>query len=446
MADIDEQLDALYPDHVAILCGRFDAALEATGFDAVAIGAGIEINRFLDDQAYPFQANPHVLQWLPLNWHPESCLLYAAGRKPLLVIFRPNDFWRKPPALPGTPWDRHFDIVTITRPEELAEHLSKLPHRTALIGDPAQWRFEPRPGSCNPPALLDHLHYDRPNKTAYEIECIRSATALTVPAHIAAEKAFRDGSSEYETLIAFLAAGGQTERELPYPPIIAANDHGAILHYQHFDRERPDSLSLLIDAACAARGYASDVTRTHAFDSDSDFAAMITDLDAGQQAICREVRPGRPFAELHEIAHQTIAGLLNDWELVAMDPEEMVRSGTTAAFFPHGLGHYLGVQVHEVGGSLAGVDGTELPRPENHPNLRLVRSLEAGQVLTIEPGIYFIESLLTRLHNSPVKGAVNWRRIDQLRNYGGIRIEDNLVVTTTGAENLTRQAFAAAAG
>jgi Xaa-Pro dipeptidase len=148
-----------------------------------------------------------------------------------------------------------------------------------------------------------------------------------------------------------------------------------------------------------------------------------------------------PFPALHEAAHRSVARLLRDWGLVKRDPDELVEKGVTALFFPHGLGHFLGLQVHEPGGALADPSGREIDRPADYPQLRLVRTLEAGQVLTIEPGIYFIDFLLARLGESDVSGAVDWDRIDRLKPFGGIRIEDNLVVTDQGADNLTRQAF-----
>jgi Xaa-Pro dipeptidase len=442
MDEMDETLTDLYPAHLLTVRRRFDAALERSGYDAIVIGAGIEIFRFLDDQAYPFGPNPHFLQWAPLTMHPESCLIYAPGRKPLLVVCQPDDFWHKPPPLPEPPWRDHFELKIITTADQLPQHLAHLPARTALIGDPAQWRHGPDDEWLNPPALLDDLHYHRPYKTDYEIECIRVATSLAVPAHRAAEMAFRQGGSEHEIWIAFLDACRQTANELPYPAIIATNDNGALLHYQHYKRKRTEPHSLLIDAGCSRNGYAADITRTHAFD-DPEFAGMVADLDRVQQKLVAEIRPGLRFADLHQNAHRSVADLISDWQLVRRNADELVQTGVSALFFPHGLGHFLGLQIHDMGGTLADPSGTPIDSPDRYPNLRLLRTLEAGQVLTIEPGFYFIDSLLERLRRSPVAGEVDWKRIDHLKKFGGIRIEDNIVVTATGAENLTRQAFSA---
>jgi len=117
----------------------------------------------------------------------------------------------------------------------------------------------------------------------------------------------------------------------------------------------------------------------------------------------------------------------------------MVARRVTDAFLPHGLGHLLGLQVHDVGGGLKSRGGGELARPKRFPRLRLTRPLEAGMVVTIEPGLYFIDSLLARLRRRRVGRRVNWRKLADLRAYGGIRIEDNVLVTATGHRNLTRE-------
>ncbi|TDJ45730.1 MAG: Xaa-Pro dipeptidase [Gammaproteobacteria bacterium] len=450
---VDKHLAELYPAHLDTVRRRFDEALAACELDAVVIGAGVEIYFFCDDQTYPYKPNPHLLQWLPLTRHPESCLVYTPGERAKLIIYQPDDFWHAPPELPGAPWAEHFDIEVSETTDGMRDAIGKALGRTAFLGDPAQWARTPgnpptKPpwklppeSQVNPPALLNHLHYYRPYKTPYEIECIRLATQLSVPAHRAAEAAFRAGGSEYDIWHAFLGSCRQTPTQLPYPAIVARNRNGAVLHYQHYGHSADTPHSLLIDAACAVNGYASDITRSYSH-SDPEFADLIERVNEAQQAMAAEVRPGQPFAELHDFAHQSIAHVLSDAGLVNGNPENYVERGITAAFFPHGLGHFLGIQVHEVGGSFADRTGTEIERPARYPNLRLVRTLETGQVLTIEPGLYFIDSLLTKLKDGPHGKDVNWNTVDHLHKFGGIRIEDNVVVTESGMENLTRAAFA----
>jgi Xaa-Pro dipeptidase len=115
----------------------------------------------------------------------------------------------------------------------------------------------------------------------------------------------------------------------------------------------------------------------------------------------------------------------------------------TSAFYPHGLGHLLGVQVHDVGGHMADDTGKVIDPPSGHPFLRLTRALEQDQVLTIEPGLYVIDMLQENLVGSAGYNMINRDKLDWLRPYGGIRIEDNVRVLEGGSENFTRDAFAA---
>jgi len=234
--------------------------------------------------------------------------------------------------------------------------------------------------------------------------------------------------------------------ELPYHNIIGLNEHAAVLHYQHRDRRPPEEIrSFLIDAGASAAGYAADITRTYAA-TEGDFAALIDDMHRLQQAIVAEVRAGVDFRELHLETHRRLGGVLLAHDIAsAGSAEALVEAGVTRAFMPHGLGHLLGLQVHDVGGFMADDEGGTIPAPEHHPHLRLTRTLATDQVLTIEPGLYFIDLLLESLRSSPAGRLVNWLRVEQLQPCGGIRIEDNVRVLADGTENLTRDAFAALA-
>ena len=119
-----------------------------------------------------------------------------------------------------------------------------------------------------------------------------------------------------------------------------------------------------------------------------------------------------------------------------------MASAVTSVFLPHGIGHLLGLEVHDVAGFMRSPQGGDIPRPEGHPYLRLTRVLEEGFVVTLEPGLYFIPQLLDAAR-ADVRRArcINWPRVEALSKFGGIRIEDDLAVTRDGCENLTRNAF-----
>jgi Xaa-Pro dipeptidase len=114
-------------------------------------------------------------------------------------------------------------------------------------------------------------------------------------------------------------------------------------------------------------------------------------------------------------------------------------------FFPHGVGHLLGLQVHDVAGFSVTAEGKQKARPTGHPYLRLTRTLEPGFVVTIEPGLYFIDALLSQARTNAHGAQINWKQVEHFKPYGGIRIEDNVACTTGDPENLTRPAFSAAA-
>ena len=150
--------------------------------------------------------------------------------------------------------------------------------------------------------------------------------------------------------------------------------------------------------------------------------------------LVKSISPGVSFVTLHEQMHHHLADILVAHDLFQGTAEQAVAEGVTRAFCPHGLGHSLGLQVHDVAG-LRHSDGSPAPAPDEHPALRLTRTLAPGMVVTIEPGLYFIEMLLAPLRQTSL--PINWRLVDQLSPCGGIRIEDNVAVTESGFDNLT---------
>lgn len=430
-----------YVRHLRELMRRADAALQAGGLQHLLIASGVEKFQFLDDRPYGFAANPHFTHWLPLTQHPNCWLSYTPGKRPVLVYHQPEDFWHMPPTDPEGEWVAHFDVRVIRSPAEAAQHLPAAAH-AAILGeaDAAIAGHEPN----NPAAVIDYLHWFRSYKTDYEIERLRLASQRAVRGHIAAEAAFREGASEAAIHRAYLAAAAHSDAELPYSSIVALNQHGAVLHYQFQDQSPPhQSRALLIDAGASVDGYAADITRTYA-NGDATFESLIAGVDQVQRDLVAQVCAGQSYADLHIDAHLALAGLLRELGLVDMAPEVMLESGVTSVFFPHGLGHPLGLQVHDVAGFQRGPEGGRIERPQGHPYLRMTRSLEAGMVVTIEPGIYFIDRLLGQLRGGPHANRIDWKLVEHLRAFGGVRIEDDVLCTAHDPENLTRDAFASA--
>jgi Xaa-Pro dipeptidase len=436
-------LDALFASHLEKVALRTARALEACGYSALLVHSGSLLPVFQDDRTYPFEVHAPFKVWAPLLDAPDSFVYFEPGRRPLLAFHQPDDYWYKPPALPRGYWTRHFDIHPCRDRDEVRRVLPPNLRPAAFLGDSlaeiAAWGV----GDINPPHLIRHLDFSRAAKSPYELECLRQASRLGARGHLAAAHAFQTGASEFAIELAFLAACGLREQDLPYNPIIALNEGGAVLHYQVLESSRPaERHSLLIDAGAEFAGYASDITRTHSH-GDRDFAALIDRMDRMQQSLCSGIKPGIDWREVHLQAHRLVAGVLRESDLITCSAEEAVATAVTSVFLPHGIGHLLGLEVHDVGGFMRSPDGGDIARPEGHPYLRLTRRLEEGFVVTMEPGLYFIPQLLEAARADKRSSGINWSRVDSLRKFGGIRIEDDLAVTATGHENLTRDAFRA---
>jgi Xaa-Pro dipeptidase len=423
-------LAALYTAHLDEMQRRTARALETSGFDALLLHSGEPPLIFLDDHHLPYRAHAPFKLWAPLLDAPDSFILVVPGQRPRLVFHEPTDFWYRPAAIPDSYWPAAFDIATVHSRAGARKALPADLGRVAYIGQPFPELLSWGVAAINPEHLLTRLDFARARKTAYEIECLREANRIGARGHLAAERAFRSGGSEYEIHQAFAAACGQREQELPYNAIVGLNESAAVLHYQVLQR-RPPAVprSLLLDAGASFAGYGSDITRTWSF-ADAGFAGLVTGLDRVQRGLCDLA------------AVRGIAALLHESGVLRCGVDEAVDNGAARLFFPHGIGHLLGIQVHDVGGCLADDTGRTIPRPPADPALRLTRRLEEGFVVTMEPGLYFIDALLGPARSGALAGAIDWAAVDAWRPFGGVRIEDDLAVTAGGCENLTRDAFA----
>jgi Xaa-Pro dipeptidase len=429
-----------YSAHVAGVQHHWEQALSEEGYDAALIHAGSHIVSFLDDYEYPFRCNPHLLWWAPLTSHHDSALLIRPGQKAKLFYYQPDDYWHLPPADPASWWANEFEIVPVRDTDGWKQGIGP---NTAYIGDAPALSESVDSARINPQRLLNRIHLARTRKSPYEIACISEAARLGAIAHVEAEQAFREGLSEYEIHQRYCMAIQMIDAELPYGNIVALNEHPAVLHYQSHEKIAPaEARSFLIDAGATVHAYASDITRTYASGA-GEFADLISAMDTMQQQLCNAVVADLDYRELHLSTHLQIAGILKDFGIINGSAESAVASGLSSVFYPHGLGHFLGLQTHDVAGLIADADGTPIPRPEGHPFLRLTRKLEPGNVLTIEPGLYFIEPLLRRWRETGDVSAINWDKVDALAPFGGVRIEDNVLVTAGAPRNLTREAFKA---
>ena len=287
------------------------------------------------------------------------------------------------------------------------------------------------------PALRDALDELRVVKDAGEVALLRKASAATDAGHRAAMRLARPGLFEYELQAEmereFRLAGCP---ELGYGSIVAAGRNGAVLHYHaNSDKLRAGDL-MLIDAAAEHHGYTADVTRT--FPVSGRFTRKQRDVYevvlAAQERCIDAARAGRTSMDLQLLSEETLAEGLRGLGLLKGNVRELVDTQAVRVFYPHGIGHTLGLDVHDVKGGKKRL----LPKPRTG-KLRFRARLEPGFVITIEPGVYFIPALL---HDPEVRkkhrGRVDFAKAETYLALGGVRIEDDVVIRRDGPPlNLT---------
>ena len=438
--DRQSQIAQSYDAHFNHLREVYDRALDNHQFEQLIVYSGAIKNRFQDDIQYPFFVNLQFKAIVPLCDAPESWVIWKPSEKPLLLLFQPDDFWHGTPELPSAFWSSYYEIIPLREKEDAQQYFGNTKH-CAFLGESNEsinsWGLD----QCNPETLIAELNWYRSYKTQYEQCCVAEANHITVNGHAAAREVFYAGASELEIALAFQQACQQPEEQLAFASIIGINQHAGILHYSGRDTNRiaaDKRHSLLIDAGATYNGYAADTCRTYAY-NDGLFTDMVAALDSVQQGICNQLKVGSSYKDSADRAMRQLAVLLKDFGIVNLEPDSAVELDLIKYFMPHNFSHFLGLQVHDVGGNQADISGILID--SNEPKHKMRRPIEANHILTVEPGIYFIDLLLKSLAQSEHRNVIGWDRIEQLKPYGGMRIEDNILITTDGPVNFTRQAF-----
>jgi Xaa-Pro dipeptidase len=434
---------SLYSSHVEERKTTTARALEEAGFDRLLLHAGRPFTYFADDNDAPFHPTPHFAHWAPVEG-PGHLLEFTPGKRPRLLRVTPRDFWYEPPAPAPAFVREEMDVVDVVSPE-LAWDEVRGNGRTAYVGgapDEALSRGLAA-AAVNPPALVARLDWERSYKTEYEAGTMAAATARAARGHAAARRAFDDGASEIEIHHEYVSAVGDVDERLPYTSIVGLDEHAATLHYHgKLGKDGRKGEVLLIDAGASERAYGCDITRTYAKKGAHPvFHALLDGMEALQKELARAARPGVSYVDLHLDAHRKIGALLSKTGVVKTSGDDAVQRGLTLPFFPHGLGHHLGIQVHDVAGRQVDRTGTIAPPPAAHPALRTTRVIEERHLFTIEPGLYFIPMLLDP-YRAEAKDAIDWKLVDALLPCGGIRIEDDVYVEKSATRNFTREALA----
>ncbi|KAK7908853.1 xaa-Pro dipeptidase [Apiospora marii] len=274
-------------------------------------------------------------------------------------------------------------------------------------------------------------------KDEYEIALIRKANMISEAAHQKVMQAVRTATNEYELEGLFLGECYKKGAKFQaYPSIVASGRSAATLHYVHNNKEMPGGKDLLLlDAGCEWKLYASDITRT--FPISGKFtkeSRAIYDIVLKMQLDCiAMLKEGVAWDDVHLLAHKIAIDGLLELGVLKGDKDAILQARTSAAFLPHGLGHYLGMDTHDTGGHPNYSDPDPLFR-----FLRVRRNLPAGSVITVEPGIYFCDFIIRPYLKDPKHAQyIDEKVLDKYWDVGGVRIEDNLLITKDGCENLT---------
>lgn len=289
--------------------------------------------------------------------------------------------------------------------------------------------------------LMEEVSKQRSVKSDVEIEEIEDALSVTDRMHRACMAAARPGLREIELSGLVQSIALSCNRQQAFNPIVTV--HGEVLHNDSSETILEDGQLLLNDSGAESpMWYASDITRT--FPVNGRFTTIQKDI---YQIVLRVqleavalAKPGITYRDVHMASCRIMVEELRDLGLMKGDPSEAVEAGAHALFFPHGIGHMMGLDVHDMEdlGDIVGYGKKEQRSGQfGLKYLRLSRPLESGFVLTVEPGIYFIPALIERWQNERLHEAfIDYGRVRDFTSFGGIRIEDNILVTASGAKLL----------
>jgi Xaa-Pro dipeptidase len=295
----------------------------------------------------------------------------------------------------------------------------------------------------NKSVMMHELTECRVIKTKAEIELMRYVNRISSEAHLHVMKTTKPDMMEFQLEANFqhFAYYHGGARHMSYTCICAAGKNGATLHYGHagapnISAVRPNHL-LLLDMGAEYHCYGSDITRS--FPSDGKYnpqqRAIYNAVLAAQKAVMDDCKPGVSWPDMHRLAERVILQHLLEIGLVRGSLEELEAHFIANVFMPHGLGHLLGIDTHDVGGYPNGMTRKQEP---GLASLRCGRTLEAGMVITVEPGIYFNwPELVLHLEDPSKSKFLVAEEIAKFKDFGGVRIEDDILITETGMENLT---------
>lgn len=395
--------------------------------EAVVIGAGEPISiPGRADLTYRFRAHSEYF-YLTDRERPGGALAYdsqGGWRDFVVPVSRAERLWEGGPA----DGDRGEPVSGLQR--WLADRQ----------GRPVVWLgaagADDQPSNGLTGELRRGLNQVRRAKDEVELQRMRTAEAATRAGFALARPMLTPGTSERQVQVEMEAEFLRHGADLPaYETIVGGGPNSAVLHFAPSGRRFGDGELVLIDAGGEYRGYASDVTRTYPVSG--DFSPVQAELHGIVERALNEAtarcRPGAEWRDVHMTAATVIGEGLVNFGLLHGELETLLERGTVSLFFPHGVGHMVGLGVRDAGEVLPGRE----PAP-GMPALRMDLPLAPGYVVTVEPGLYFVPALLgDQQIRDQHRDAVDFERVDQLLSFGGIRLEHNVLVTDGEPDVLT---------
>ena len=284
----------------------------------------------------------------------------------------------------------------------------------------------------------------RSYKSAEEVEEIEKACNVTADMHITAMKVLRPGMYEYEVVAEMNRVAESNNCELSFATIATVNGQTLHNHY-HGNKVKPGDLFLIDAGAEVESGYAGDMSST--VPADKTFTprqrAVYEIQNVMHLEAVKALRPGIPYMDVYDLSARVMVEGMKELGLMKGNAEDAVREGAHALFYPHGLGHMMGLDVHDMenlGEIWVGYNGQPKSTQFGRKSQRLAIPLEPGFVHTVEPGIYFIPELIDLWKGEKkFKDFINYDKVEEYRNFGGIRNEEDYLITETGARRLGKK-------
>ena len=284
----------------------------------------------------------------------------------------------------------------------------------------------------------------RSYKSAEEVEEIEKSCNVTADMHITAMKVLRPGMYEYEVVAEMNRVAESNNCELSFATIATVNGQTLHNHY-HGNKVKPGDLFLIDAGAEVESGYAGDMSST--VPADKTFTprqrAVYEIQNAMHLEAVKALCPGIPYMDVYDLSARVMVEGMKELGLMKGNAEDAVREGAHALFYPHGLGHMMGLDVHDMenlGELWVGYNGQPKSTQFGRKSQRLAIPLEPGFVHTVEPGIYFIPELIDLWKGEKkFKDFINYDKVEEYRNFGGIRNEEDYLITETGARRLGKK-------